>query len=209
MILFQTPFLTKPRPNQNSKTNNSAQDSLSASAFQAHLDSLDPNVKSNTKSTFELGTFKGYSGNFSPSIIDTLSTISEIAYIEPDTRVYSSALTSQTGAPWGLGRISHKKPGSTTYIFDASAGAGTYAYVIDTGIYTQHHQFGGRATFGANFAGDGMDTDGNGHGTHVAGTIGSTAYGVSKKVNLIAVKGMSPSPSERHLPSIVLPISTQ
>jgi subtilisin family serine protease len=167
------------------------QDTLSTSAFQAHLDSLDPSVKSNTKSTFDLGSFKGYSGRFSTSILDTLSSISEIAYIEPDTKIYASALTTQTGAPWGLGRISHKAKGSTSYIYDASAGAGTYAYVIDTGIYTQHHQFGGRATFGANFAGDGLDTDGNGHGTHCAGTIGSTAYGVSKKINLIAVKGTS------------------
>lgn len=57
----------------------------------------------------------------------------------------------------------------------------------DTGIYTSHPDFGGRASFGANFA-DNSNTDGNGHGTHVAGTTGSNTYGVAKKTNLIAVK---------------------
>ena len=60
--------------------------------------------------------------------------------------------------------------------------------MIDTGIYVDHVEFGGRATFGANFAGDGQNTDGNGHGTHVSGTIGSAAYGVAKRTNLIGVK---------------------
>ena len=76
--------------------------------------------------------------------------------------------------------------------------------MIDTGIYTAHsvcfsalasilfpanprEQFGGRATFAANFA-DSSNTDGNGHGTHVAGTIGSSTYGVAKKTKLYAVK---------------------
>lgn len=56
-------------------------------------------------------------------------------------------------------------------------------------------EFEGRAIFGANFAGDGQDIDGNGHGTHVAGTIGSAAYGVAKKTNLIGVKVLDASSS--------------
>jgi subtilisin family serine protease len=58
------------------------------------------------------------------------------------------------------------------------------------GIYTEHNDFGGRATFGASFI-DGQTGDGNGHGTHCAGTVGSNTYGVSKKTNLIAVKVLS------------------
>jgi len=74
-----------------------------------------------------------------------------------------------------------------TYIYDDSAGGGVDVYVIDTGIQTDHPEFNGRAHWGATFGGY-LDMDGNGHGTHCAGTVGSLHYGVSKAVNLIAVK---------------------
>lgn len=50
----------------------------------------------------------------------------------------ATAVTTQSGAPWGLGRISHKAPGSTSYIYDTSAGSGSRVYVVDTGIYLEH-----------------------------------------------------------------------
>ena len=106
-----------------------------------------------------------------------------------------NAYVTQTGAPWGIARLSHRSPGSTSYVYDSSAGAGTCAYVIDTGIYTAHSQFGGRATWLANYAGDGSNTDGNGHGTHVAGTIGGSTYGVAKQTKLYAVKVLDASGS--------------
>src|ERR1700742_276142 len=93
----------------------------------------------------------------------------------------------QSGAPWGLGRISHRQVGSTDYTYDASAGAGTCAYIIDTGIYTAHKEFEGRATMVKSFVA-GSDTDDNGHGTHVSGTIGSKSYGVAKKTKLYGIK---------------------
>lgn len=102
--------------------------------------------------------------------------------------VTTSAVATQADAPWGLSRISHRKNGSVDYVYDSSAGEGTYSYIIDTGILIDHVDFGGRASWGANFADDGLDKDGNGHGTHVAGTTGGTTYGVAKKTNLIAVK---------------------
>jgi subtilisin family serine protease len=61
------------------------------------------------------------------------------------------------------------------------------AYIIDTGIKYSHSDFGGRATFGYDAVGSG-GVDCNGHGTHVAGTVGGTAYGVAKAVKLVGVR---------------------
>lgn len=101
---------------------------------------------------------------------------------------------TQDNADWGLARLSNSDPGSTTYTYDDSAGEGTCAYVIDTGIYVDHPDFEGRAKFLSNQV-DSDDTDGNGHGTHVAGTIGSKTYGVAKKTQLFAVKVLDASGS--------------
>lgn len=89
----------------------------------------------------------------------------------------------------------NRQTGSYAYTYDSSAGAGTCVYVVDTGIETSHPEFEGRATFLANFAGDGKNSDGNGHGTHCAGTVGSKSYGVSKKASLYAVKVLDASGS--------------
>ena len=100
----------------------------------------------------------------------------------------ASVLVAQANAPWGLSRISQRFPETGEYFFDSSAGEGTFTYVIDTGINVDHLEFEGRAIFAANFAGDGQNTDGAGHGTHVAGTVGSRAYGVAKRTKLIGIK---------------------
>ncbi|OTB06536.1 hypothetical protein M426DRAFT_55170, partial [Hypoxylon sp. CI-4A] len=112
-----------------------------------------------------------------------------IDYIEPDVEVSIASFTTQSAAPWGLARLSSRNPGASDYNYDESAGEDTYAYIIDTGIYVDHPEFEGRASFGANFVNSSKEnTDENGHGTHVAGTTGSKTYGVAKKTNLIAVK---------------------
>jgi len=92
----------------------------------------------------------------------------------------------EPNAPWGLARISHRNPGSTDYVYDTSAGEGTCVYVLDTGINAQHVDFGGRATNLAVLVGP--NTDDNGHGTHVAGTIGGATYGVAKLAQLFSIK---------------------
>jgi len=103
--------------------------------------------------------------------------------------------TVQNGATWGLARCSHHSDISSgmpsTFQHNSQTnGAGQNVYVLDTGIYTAHNDFQGRAVFGANFAG-GADPDGNGHGTHCAGTIGGAIYGMAKGVSLTAVKVLS------------------
>merc|ERR1711988_678070 len=97
----------------------------------------------------------------------------------------------QSSAVWGLTRTSqHTKSLNGKYYFD-SEGEGVKAYIIDTGVYTGHSQFGGRASFGASFTGETHKSDKNGHGTHCAGTIGSETYGIAKKVELVGVQVLS------------------
>jgi subtilisin family serine protease len=131
--------------------------------------------------------FRGFAGKLEAALLDEIRLLPEVEYVEEDAVFSINAYVSQSGAPWGISRLSHRTAGSTSYVYDSSAGEGTCSYVIDTGIYTAHSDFGGRATFAANFV-DSSNTDGNGHGTHVAGTIGSTTYGVAKKTKLYAVK---------------------
>ena len=91
----------------------------------------------------------------------------------------------------GLARVSHRQITSTTssvYEYDENGGEGVDVYVIDTGININHVEFEGRAKWGKTIPRNSPDSDQNGHGTHVAGTIASRKYGVAKKANLIAVK---------------------
>jgi cerevisin len=125
-------------------------------------------------------------------VVDALLAHDDVLEVEEDGIV--TTMTTQTDAPWGLARLSStaKLSGSDSaltfsYTYQDVSVAGVDVYVVDTGIRTTHTQFAGRATWGATFGGY-ANADGNGHGTHCAGTIGSTRYGVSKTVKLFAVK---------------------
>jgi len=121
-------------------------------------------------------------------IIDIFNS-PEVEYVEADTKVHLNDIVAQTNAPIGLERLSHTEVGQRGYIFDDKAGEGVTVYVVDTGVMVEHSEFGGRAVFGANFVQtDRTDSDENGHGSHVAGTIGGSTFGVAKNANIVSVK---------------------
>ena len=99
---------------------------------------------------------------------------------------------TETDAPWGLARISHRKSLSfgtfNKYLYSEDGGEGVDVYVIDTGTNYKHVDFEGRASWGKTIPSGDEDEDGNGHGTHCSGTIAGKKYGVAKKANIIAVK---------------------
>jgi subtilisin family serine protease len=109
-----------------------------------------------------------------------------VSYVEEDG--VAKLVATQTGPPWGLDRIDQRDlPLNSTYSYNAT-GSGVRAYIIDTGIRTTHADFGGRASSGFDAIDGGAADDCNGHGTHVAGTIGGSTYGVAKQVSLVAVR---------------------
>ena len=137
---------------------------------------------------------KGFAATLSPGAVAMLQSDPDVAYIEQDGVMEAS--TTQSGATWGIDRIDQRaRPLSGTYTY-TSTGAGVTAYIIDTGIQTSHPQFGGRAAAVYDAIGDGRNgQDCNGHGTHVAGTVGSATYGVAKGVALRAVRVLNCSGS--------------
>jgi hypothetical protein len=117
-----------------------------------------------------------------------------VEYVEEDGVVEIAA--TQAGPVWGLDRIDQRTlPLNASYAY-AYDGAGVHVYVIDSGIRTTHSEFGGRAAVAFDVIGDGQNgNDCNGHGTHVAGTIGGATYGVAKGVMLHAVRVLNCSGS--------------
>ncbi|KAI3324869.1 protease [Xylariaceae sp. AK1471] len=117
-----------------------------------------------------------------------INAMDMVSYIEANQYVQASGLVSQANAPPGLVRLSHAQAGASGYVFDDSAGTGITAYVVDTGILTTHQEFQGRAAMAFNAIEGSANTDENGHGSHVSGTIGGATFGVAKNVQLMGVK---------------------
>jgi subtilisin family serine protease len=136
-------------------------------------------------------TYSHALGGFEVEIDETaakqLAADPKVDYVQKNGKFSISA--TQSNPPWGLDRIDQRAlPLSSSYTYDTTA-SNVRAYIIDTGIRTTHQQFGGRAVSGI----DAVDNDSNsndcqGHGTHVAGTVGGSTFGVAKAVQLVGVR---------------------
>ncbi|MFE9193230.1 S8 family serine peptidase [Micromonospora sp. NPDC007208] len=117
-----------------------------------------------------------------------------VAYVEQNHTVSISG-TQANPPSWGLDRIDQRNlPLDNSYTYPNTA-SNVHAYIIDTGIRFSHNDFGGRATSGYDAVDGGSADDCNGHGTHVAGTVGGSAYGVAKAVQLVGVRVLNCSGS--------------
>ena len=145
-------------------------------------------------------TVRGFHARMTATQAGRLAADPAVRYVEQDATVDLAATTTGHGPPpprsgggppnptWGLDRIDQPLlPLSKSYT--AGSAAGVTAYVLDTGVRTSHQEFGGRASNGWDFIDrDAVANDCNGHGTHVAGTVGGSTYGVAKDVKLVAVR---------------------
>ncbi|MCG8921939.1 S8 family peptidase [Lentzea sp. CC55] len=133
-------------------------------------------------------SFGGFNVKLTEKQAKRLAADPSVEFVEADQVVRTQA--TQTNPPsWGLDRIDQRNlPLNSSYSY-TSTGSGVTAYVIDTGVRVSHSTFGGRATNGRDFVdNDAVAQDGNGHGTHVAGTIAGSQYGVAKNARIVAVR---------------------
>jgi aqualysin 1 len=162
-------------------------ENISDKEIDDEVDELDKKDKIRAENVYK-GAFKGYSAHLTPSVLAKLKNNAKVAFIEKDQLMSINAVTLQN-ATWGLDRIDQAAlPLSTSFSYN-STGSGVDAYIIDSGILLNHVDFGGRAVGGFSSILNATNwVDQNGHGTHVAGTVGGATYGVAKNVKLIAVR---------------------
>lgn len=161
------------------------------SVINAHSSLTQANeVVVNRKWSF--GDFKGYAASIkNKELVSKIEQMPEVEWVEEDGVVsIDQSCTTQHGATWGITRTSQQVVNPDGLYNYAVHGSDVTVYVIDTGIYIEHDEFEGRAVWGTNTV-DSKTTDGNGHGTHCAGTIGGATYGMAKQAKLVAVKVLS------------------
>jgi subtilisin family serine protease len=170
----------------------SSPDLPSASGFTVPIVAVDMAARYNGTVFFIYeSALKGFAIQMTERAAQRLAADPRVAFVEQDSVMSINA--TQQGATWGIDRVDQRnRPLSTTYTYNTTA-SNVHAYIIDTGIRDTHTLFGGRATGGGFTAiQDGRGTtDCNGHGTHVAGTVGSSTYGIAKGVRLHAVRVLS------------------
>uniref|UniRef100_A0A8H7NJL0 Peptidase S8/S53 domain-containing protein n=1 Tax=Bionectria ochroleuca TaxID=29856 RepID=A0A8H7NJL0_BIOOC len=156
---------------------------MKAGAQVSSVDSAVGSIAANADYVYN--NLGGFSASLTDAEVESLRNDPSVSYIQQNAK--ASIFATQENAPWGLARLSNKSPGSTTYTYKEGGGEGVCVYVVDTGIDIEHPDFGGRATWVATVFGD-VDYDDHSHGTHCAGTVAGTQYGVAKKASLYAIK---------------------
>ncbi|MFY1618573.1 S8 family peptidase [Micromonospora sp. WMMD736] len=137
---------------------------------------------------------RGFEVTVSAAAAARIAADPAVAYVEQNHTVSISG-TQANPPSWGLDRIDQRNlPLDSSYTYPNTA-SNVHAYIIDTGIRFSHNDFGGRATSGYDAVDGGSADDCNGHGTHVAGTVGGSTYGVAKGVQLVGVRVLNCSGS--------------
>ncbi len=133
-------------------------------------------------------TIRGFVAEMSKTNAIELSNDPRVLFVEEDSEIWPS-YTAQPSPDWGLDRIDQATlPLNTNFVYERN-GTGVNVYVIDSGINPYHFDFGGRASVAFDVLNDGQNgIDCRGHGTHVAGIIGSSRHGVAKNANLHGVR---------------------
>jgi oryzin len=158
-----------------------------------HVESLSRRQTAGVEKTFDFGSFKAYAGEFDESTIAAIRDNEDVLIVEEDVLFKAvDELVTQTDAEYNLALLSSldgfaSRDPVNDYVYDDSAGRGQFVYVVDTGVFVDHVDFGGRAIQGINIH-PGEWEDVYGHGTHCAGTVASTTYGAAKLATVVDVK---------------------